>query len=321
MADEPILVVIDETGTTNHPSLHDADDFAVGAIVFSASDVEHLTRTSKAIGKLLQENDYKYKDVQRLSEARGLFLSAMNKLQQPAGVYGFYAPGKGIAEETRKTLEVVRRKNLNDHAELEAVEALKSAPRQQLMKEFLGPMTSSFTNYAHGWKREAHIYWDRRNDLATIGEHSISFDQITQSILSHLKNEPSRSARFMGEAPREFVPIARLGGVVAGDVLMYFRKHGPRIWAKLIEGFDINPADPRLDNFSVGGIFQTTKVATVCEQLADNDTHQGSRDTCMIQGYYKRFISNLISFYSPTGSMGHVCVERGDRWHVHQNPN
>jgi len=77
---EQLLAVIDETGTTNRPSLSQDSDFGVGLIVFKENAIERLVEGSKKIGEVVGKKDYKYKHVQRSTEARTVFLQVINDL-------------------------------------------------------------------------------------------------------------------------------------------------------------------------------------------------------------------------------------------------
>lgn len=82
---EPLFAILDETGTTNRPMVASDSNFAFGGLIAERSQLQRLTDISRQISKVVGEEDYKYRHVQRSTEARTLFLRAMNGLTIPAG--------------------------------------------------------------------------------------------------------------------------------------------------------------------------------------------------------------------------------------------
>jgi hypothetical protein len=66
---------------------------------------------------------------------------------------------------------------------------------------------------------------------------------------------------------------------------------------------------------------EATTVARMSEHLADEDFAVGSKDTCMIGGYCRKFIANLLTFAAPTGAMGHLLIHNENRWDITQQPD
>jgi hypothetical protein len=316
---DPLILVLDETGTTNRPQLSVESDFGVGGIVFGKSQLPRLAEASRKISKAVKDKDYKYKDVQRSTEARKVFLNTVNGLSAPSGVYGFFSAGGSLLKEKERAIAEMAFLESDDGGHTASLaEQIRRGDGDVHLAQFLKNFASCIIMYAGSLKTPIDVHWDRRSDLPSIQDvcdaHNDWFSGIPHS------GDVSRLVSFKHTADGELSAIARFAGIVAGDVRFFFRKHGHRIWsllapAKRLQGeFDESILKP--DTF-----IAATTVATVNELLADLDYKEGSKETCILQGYSKHFIKQLMSFASPNGVMGHLLINHGSQFDVIQEPD
>ena len=116
--------------------------------------------------------------------------------------------------------------------------------------------------------------------------------------------------------------VARLAGVLAGDLHLFFDSHGKKIWKHL----DANGLRTQADPYSVHKLAVSSRLMSTREEpLADPDPYSASESTVMLQAYYQSFLRNvetkrkLISFCDPHGHMGVLEIEHGRRWHIRQS--
>jgi hypothetical protein len=313
MPKQPLIAVLDETGTTNVPQSSEESDFGVGVILLEEDQVQQLAEASKRIGRELSKSDFKYKHVQKSTPARKHFLSAVNKLDSPSGVFGFFASGGSLWRERQRSQEGMQSQGIEDDGGMQAaIERFKHDERNAHLEEFLGFFAPCINVYAGSIKRSVNLYWDRRTDL----------DAIQAFCQQHVRfytdypglGDISSLVNFGNEATGDLAAIARLAGVLAGDVRRFFQRHGDRVWERLVDS--VSPYGNIAEQ-----IFTTHRsevVAVVNELLADRNFKDGSSESCMLQGYSQRFIRQSFSFAAPTGVMGHIQIHNGNRWEIRQ---
>ena len=190
------------------------------------------------------------------------------------------------------------------------------------IRAFLGYFVPCMLTYAAAERRPLDIHWDRRSDLRTLqdicSEHQDLQEQILRAVPSLRDVRPVVS--FHEVADGELAPLARLAGVVAGDVRHYFRKHGRSIWDRMAEAVRIvGDYEPSIHEYS--NMMRITRLGTVRDGLGDPDFSTGSKETSLIRGYCTRFLCGCISFASPEGKMGHILVLSDSEWEIHQLPD
>jgi hypothetical protein len=314
-----LIAVFDETGTHNVP-LPDAEtDFAIGGLIVEPALVPTLTKAAREIGQLVQSRDFKYKHVQRRSDARALFLRAINRLLPPSGTMAMYCAGGSLVNERLRTGEAVADVGGRGTAFSIEAQALGSDRGSLHIRLFLNYFAPCLRTYAGQLRRTIRVHWDKRSDLEALQTHC---SQQGEDYKNHPRfGDISQSVSFDHVADGQLGGIGRLADVVAGDVRQFFRKHGARIWNRLKDEFGKQGVPADFDVRDNRQLQQLTRVATMEECLADRAYAEGSRETCMLQGYSKRFIENAISFSSPPGMMGHLRIENGSRWHIQQIPD
>lgn len=314
------IVVVDETGTGNRPQDKGDQNFGVGALIFPRALQVELAQAGRRIGQSLKKGDYKYKHVQASTVARTQFLEIMNGFKGQIMAYAFFTADQSIADETRREQAAAesygsRRSRGDDDKEDLATAAL--------LESFIKYMAPQIGAHALTNGYEVEVHWDRRTDLTLI-------EDTWREQLALIAKLPrykgiDRVVSFAGAAGGDLSHVTRLAGVVAGDIRQYFLRHGERIWAHLDETGLHEDTDPIIQ--SVYRWKPPPAVATLSEMLADPHPDEGSRDSTMLQGYYKRFQQSdetghyLISFGAPGGRLGILCIEHGSRWHIHQLPD
>lgn len=316
---QQLLAVIDETGTTNRPSLSDDSDFGVGVIAFKENDIERLVEVSKKIGDVVGKKDFKYKHVQRSTEARRLFLQAIKGLAEPAGVSGFFTPGGSLLREKQAALAEMEFLGTDDGGgTAEIAEAILANDSDAHFKCFLDFLAPCLISYAVSWDMELRVHWDRRTDVDQVQRICTSFNQFYRSHPHH--GDVSNLVDFGHVAEGQLSAIARLSGVIAGDIKFFFKKFGPGIWDMLLAGIRLK-GEFSTELIRPENMEQITLVRTVRQMVADASPEQGSSETCILQGYNKHLLAGLLSFASPQGKMGHVRVLSGHHWELHQIPD
>ncbi len=312
-----LTVVFDETGGSSRPLDQDEVGFGVGAILFPEQCQAGLVSAARAIAQAVENADFKYKHVQRDTEARKLFIKAMGAFGDALSVYGFFSARAGVARGIDRTSEAGEYYGTaHTHAP-----ASKSST-EHLLDRFLGYMVPQVCWHAHTVGYCSEVYWDKRTDFAFL-------DDRMKFYIEECKTQPEFGGNesfmhFAGPATGDFHAVSRLAGVLAGDIRKFFNRHGPRIWQHFDQGGLRGDFDPYLEGRPEHDY--NTLMATITDPLADPDPFIASTDTVMLGGYYKRFLKNwtgqrLISFSDPEGRFGVIGIEHGQRWHIYQLPD
>lgn len=316
---KPLFAVLDETGTTNRPQLSEESDFAVAVVLFEPSQQQELARLSQKIGNAVGKTDYKYKHVQRSNEGRRLFIEAVNMLQQPGGVFGLYAPGASLLKEKLRAIDEMAFLGVDDGGVTAATaERIRNEQGNAHIESFLGYFASCIVPYAASVQRHVQLHWDRRTDLGDLQDFC---DAHNRYFRSHPQfGDVSQIVSFKHDALDELTAIVRLAGALAGDVRYFYQKHGEKIWGRLPAAvrFSGTPSEADLDPER---FLERTLVAKMSEPIADPSYDLGAKDTCILQGYCRKFISEMVSFLSPDGKMGHLVISNVSNWTIHQIPD
>lgn len=317
--DDDLLFVIDETGTTNRPDLSGESDFGVGGVIFEAADTSRLVDAARQIGDLVKKKDYKYKHVQSNTDARRVFVEAVMPLVRPAGVFGFYSPGASLLNEKDRAVQEMSFLGTDDQGVTASIaEAIRGGDGDAHLQVFLDYLASCVITYSGGVGRSIQVCWDRRTDLEQLQQYC---DELRDYYRSHPSfGDISGNVSFSHVADGERAAIARLAGVLAGDVRFFFRKHGGGIWSRLADAVRVTK-EPTIETYQYENLANITRVAVVDEAIADAAALPGSKDTCMLRQYADRFISGHLSFASPEGKMGHLLIRNASNWEIHQIPD
>lgn len=305
-----LIMVIDETGAFR-PLENSTEGFGVGAIFFPQDKTDLLVKTAKEIGSLVGKADFKYKHVQGNSRARATFIRTLQ--EDDLKVFGFYSSKSGVAEQIAR---------FNEAAILYGrVKSDKDRPStERLLDMFLGFAMGSIACHALVNSYTADLYWDRRNDIELI-------KCLVEKHIEKCKANPrlagaEKAIRFGGQISVELNGAARLAGVLAGDLRLFFDSHGKKIWKHL----DADGLRTQADPYSVNDLAVSSRLmSTRKEPLADPDPYSASESTVMLQAYYQSFLRHvetkrkLISFCDPQGHMGLLEIEHGQLWHIRQS--
>src|SRR4051812_43440051 len=101
----PLIAVLDETGTTNRPQIDATSNFGVGVILCEEAQVPALAAAAHEIATATGNRDFKYKHVQKAAQGRAAFLRAVNSLERPCGLFGFYSAGGALLNEKDRAVE------------------------------------------------------------------------------------------------------------------------------------------------------------------------------------------------------------------------
>jgi|CXWL01.1.fsa_nt_gi hypothetical protein len=310
MSMKKLIVVIDETGAFR-PQENSTEGFGVGAIFFPDDKTSLLVKAAKEIGTLVGKEDFKYKHVQGDSRARAKFIQILQA--DGLKVFGFYSSKSGVAEQIARFNEAA---TLYGRVKLE-----KDRPStERLLDMFLGFAMGSIACHALVNSYTADLYWDRRNDIELI-------KGLVEKHIEKCKADPrlagaEKAIRFAGQTTVELYGAARLAGILAGDLRLFFDSHGKKIWKHLDADGLRTQADPyRANNLAISSRLMSTRN----ESLADPDPYSASESTVMLQAYYQSFLSHvetkrkLISFCDPQGHMGLLEIDHGRLWHIRQS--
>ncbi|MDP1768964.1 MAG: hypothetical protein Q8L74_09205 [Nitrospirota bacterium] len=305
-----LLVIIDETGGSR-PTEKGGVGFGVGAILLPEGKLGLLATAAKEIGSVVGKADFKYRNVQENREARTLFIKSLctNEVQ----CYGFFSSETGVAQEIMRTTEAGK------HYTTPTSEK-NTASTEVLMEQFLGYAILPIARHAQVNNYTAALFWDRRNDLSFI-------EKICRKHIDMYKEYATfagvdKSIYFGGQATHPLSSIARLAGVLAGDIKQYFTIHGQSIWRSLDQDGLKGTRDPHLLRDPIAIPFR--RVATINGSLSNDDPYKPSTNSTMLQGYYDCFLRHdetgcrLISFCDPMGHMGVLEIEHDHLWHITQ---
>ncbi len=311
------IAIFDETGTNNRPQSSEDSGFGVGAIIFPREQAQALSATSRKISATLKSEDFKYKDVIKNISARETFISALNDPRLSVQVFAFYSHGACMVHERQRTKEAASlyRRTFEQSPS-------PGGEDFYIFDSFICYMAGCIAAHAGTNGYAVDVYWDRRTDLDKM---KTSFDEhVRKQSATERYEGVAEQVTFCGRAPKDFSPIVRLSGVLAGDVWKYFYHYGHKIWSKLDTSGLIGNLDPYLsvDDPSAEG---PVCVATIRERLADQNPGSLAARV-MLQGYYKRFLKNekheaLISFGSPNGQLGIIGICNGTHWKIYQLPD
>ncbi len=284
-------------------------------ILCEETQVTALAAAAQGIAAATKNKDFKYKHVQKSAEARAAFLRAVNSLNQPCGLFGFYAAGGALLNEKDCAVEEMALLGVDDGGHTaEYAERIRREEGNAHIEAFLSYFASCLLQYARAVRREVKVCWDRRSDLAALQQHCEDYKEVLGQFAA--VGAATSLVTFQHVADGPLTSVARLAGVVVGDVRYFFQKHGDRSWSRLPAAVRVagQPDESVLND--PRKLAEVTRVETVEEPLADADFAQAGKDTCMLQGYWKRFIEKLISFASPPREHGtsghHPRVEVGD---------
>lgn len=315
-----LIAVIDESGTNNVPTLGDGSSFVVSAILFNENELDSLVKSSKQICGITKASDFKYKHVQVNTDARAAFLRAIRGLSRPSGLLGFYAPGPALLKEKKRVINEIKRLDSDDGGDAARTSAaIESGNIDLLLESFMGFLSPMFLHYASFIGQPIRVFWDRRTDIERIVKYCSRNEYLHKLFIGG--EAENTSLEFCGEATGDLKHVAKLSGVVAGDVSTFFRRHGPRIWPRLRALLEVNATAMSRDFINGCRLDEHTLIDTVYERLADGNFMIGNRDTCILQGYTKHFVRGLLSFASPEGIMGHIEIVHGSQWRIHQFPD
>ena len=312
------IAVFDETGTSSRPQSVEESGFGVGAIICPLDLVGALAAISKQIGATVNKEDFKYKHVRNSEAARELFLKALNGTNSAVNLFAFYAHGACMVHERQRTKAVARGYGAKNEQP-----SSPTGGSSVHFDSFLTYTASCICAHAATNSYSMKVYWDRRTDMDQIKR---SFDKLIALQSDTLRwNDVDRLVSFCGPAPMELVPIARIAGVLAGDVWKYFVSHGHRIWSKLDPSGLPGVYDYSGVNIDDPSITGPTHIASIREPLADSEPSRLTA-TVMLQGYYKRFLKretneHLISFGDPNGHLGALGIVHGNHWNIYQLPD
>ena len=307
MSLKKLTVVIDETGVFQSTS----NGFGVGAILFPEDKRNLLIKGAKEIAKLTGKDDFKYKHVQRNSRARAEFIQTLQA--DGVQIYGFYSSESGVTQRIDRFNEVAplyQRVMLGNDRPVTEV----------LMDLFLGFAILPIVCHAMVNSYTADLYWDRRNDIEAI--KCLVEKHIERCKTNPRLAEAEKAIRFAGQITGELNAVARLAGVLAGDLRLFFDSHGKKIWKYL----DADGLRTQADPYSANNLAASSRLVSARKELlADPGPDNASEGTVMLQGYYQRFLRhaeskrNLISFCDPQGHMGLLEIEHGRLWHIRQS--
>jgi len=317
MPSPEFVAVVDETGNSSRPGTEAGDSFGVAALLVPLNLVPVLAATSKQIARIVGANDYKYKHVRSSAAARMEILDAFNQ-HDSLRLFGLCISGAGLLHEHSRECAAADAYGEPDsqHRRTASFE-IANNPRKHLLQNFIEYMAPCFAAYAVGNQLRISVKWDQRSDLDFI--RKIWVDRIELQAEHPGYRDASQLVTMDGEATGPLSHLARLAGVVAGDIRQLFTRRGPFIWEHL------EPNGIRGETDPIPLMYQNldapVSVGVVTEPLIDDDPRGGDAETCMIGGYYDRMMEHAISFCDPEGRMGHIQMRRFDRWEIFQLPD
>ena len=291
--DEPIgIAVVDESGG-NRPG--EQNGFSAAAIVLRHDLVEELSECSREIGRLVGKRDYKYKHVANSSPARRVFLNLFKRTKPPLFVFGFYVAEGGLRAERMRTAAagIHYGEHLGSKTSTYPGHDLDPESRHYSMSQFIHYMAPAFMHFSRGSGIRIQPYWDDRNDLAFVARSWQEAQELYR--LSMAPGLDVHKTDLLESARGELSPITRIAGVLAGDIGCYFSHHGDRIWACLDESGMLQNTDPV--QLARLGIDAAKDVSIRRDRFADPKPAE-SGVHCMLQGYTKHLLSNLLTFRS-----------------------
>lgn len=315
MAGEAI-VIVDESGD-NRPS--DQRDFSAAGLVFRADFVEYMRQASRRIGELLGKSDYKYRDISRSTEGRREFLALLNGSRCKVSAFGFYVGQGGLGAERNRERQAASAygDNLDSPSRAEAGRRLSESPSGYYLDQCVDCMMPMLGHLWRTSKVGFDVYWDDRSDLERIERRWALKQEQFASVLSVKVDQVG--ARLLGPASGIHSPITRLAGILAGDLRQFFRMHGPRVWRHLDDSGLRGSVDPIRGPIDQD-LGHCRVVGSETSRLADENPASAG-EHCMLQGYSKRLLSDLLSFCDPDGRLGHVKILHGNHWQVLQQPD
>lgn len=313
-----LVAVVDETGTTNRPGVADGDGFGVGAVLFPEPATQSLIDRGRLLGRLLNVGDYKYKHVQRNSLARQHFLRTLNADALSVLCFGMYVSGAALAkEDARERGAAERYGEVPSEARQESLAELSDDPRRYLLKSFIQYMAPCIGAYAVTRGQRIRVLWDNRSDLEFIRE--CWSDALRRQAEHPAYRRSAELAVLDGAAVTDMNHVARLSGVLAGDIRQFFDVRGDAIWQRLDPHGLPDVVDPIRAAYR--NVSEPPVVAKLTEPLTSDDPAVAAPRTCMLAGYYKRLLQGLLSFCDPDGRMGYIRVRHRCDWDVIQLPD
>lgn len=318
-----LIAVFDESGG-NRPLNRPDSAFTMASIVVDEADMPRVAGVSRKLGEIIGKRDYKYRDVQSNLDARRLYVDLMTKPRGRVRAFAFDCSGASVARAIQRDDQATQRHAHEWPADRpRATDENDSAESEKLLREVLGYAVPQIGAWASTARFHVNAYWDTRNDWPIVER---AWTEAVESIqIAPRYRQMSRFLAFGGAATGTNHALARLAGVIAGDVRQFFVNHGLEIYGSLDQSGLASDADPHKNMSDSSRVMQLMRQfdSAIGDDLGD--IPGGS--TCMIRGYYKAFLENdrglgnLISFGSPDGVWGIVSIQHARNWSVRQLPD
>lgn len=302
------LIVFDEAGSSSHPGdLRQLHDFAVCGLMVTSDQIADLRRLHEQLVAATGKSDFKFADVRHQPRAAASFRTGMQRARFE--LLAFYCAPGSVAMDQRRFLAQIEQ-DLGP-----PLPGTAESPRtmhQNFLRIVELVASALVTRAQEGFRMEA--YWDRRSD------HQAIMAAWQEEVRQHRRNgflpddcpEPTLTVGL----PGELAFLARLAGIVAGDLVAMFRHTGPRIFALIREGFFVDRRAPEGRR-----IVGHQPIARMKAPLIRPATDETGEDGTMLRSYYRRLLKQQVFFFDPSGRGCGLRIRSNTDWEVLQVPD
>lgn len=303
-------LVFDESGNVGDSKSRES--YAIAGVIYRANRLKALHDLDARLRELFATGDYKYSHLRVSIPARRLLRSGL----QAAGVSLLCIASYqgGIAAEQERF----------DSAAGERQPVRERRQNLEYFTDFVAQASYTACYQAGG---PANVWWDRRSDMPVIASR---FDEANKNLqrvpdtcraadpatvksLVAMK-KAGHSLSFLGACGHSEKPVARLAGLIAGDILAVLADQHAVV-ASLLKSGGRPETLRHVREFRQIGSFH---CGAIPEPLA-----RGSElltDKPAFRAYAPFLCSSMFSFIEQDGRVGHLRRELG-QWHVLQLPD
>ncbi|MBL9076033.1 MAG: hypothetical protein JNL08_00935 [Planctomycetes bacterium] len=297
------IVVFDESGTGSTPGdLERAHEFSCCGLMFEEGDVQHLRALHATLANLTSNGDFKFSDVRKSAAATLAFQRGIGSSN--CSLIALHFAPQSVSLEQRRFEAVYSAQHGQPPAGYETQPRTHHDNLMEVVK------IAAATFIVRPFERHT-VYWDARSDGPAI-EHA--WNESMRQVRAFGLVDPRRELPRLSVGPPNALKFAaRLAGVVAGDLVAFFRNCSRRVYPLLRPAFSLSRP--------ITDIVGAAKVADGRGDLIQPGLDDTGPARTLLRGYYWRLLSRHVFFYDPHGRGCGITIHKNHVWHVSQVPD
>lgn len=297
------ITVFDESGTGNTPGdATNQHEFACCGIMVEPTQIAPLRRLHDDLARATGKEDFKFSDLRRSQIASETFVQGMAASKCDI-ITVYCAPGSVSAEQVR-----FEKLFAAQHGLPPGGATMQARTHHENLGHVLRTVATTFMVRTHERHR---VYWDRRSDRDFLEAAWRTSIEEVRSFGLLPPNQQVPQVQF--DPPRNLRFLVRIAGAVAGDMIAFFRRCGPRLYTLVRPQFVVERP--------LGKVIGHLKVADGAGKLIRPGVDDIGDQRTLLRWYYRRLLNRQIFFYDPQGRGCGVKILRNGRWEIHQVPD